>query len=39
VLEGIGAMYGETIEVDQVEYKDRGASHDVFRIRFAAAAA
>jgi hypothetical protein len=39
VLEGIGAMYGETIEVDQVEYKDRGASHDVFRIRFPAAAA
>jgi DNA repair photolyase len=38
VLEGIGAMYGETIEVDQVEHKDRGASHDVFRIRFPAAA-
>jgi ribonuclease BN (tRNA processing enzyme) len=25
--------------VDQVEHKDRGASHDVFRIRFSAAAA
>ena len=39
VLEGIGAMYGEPIEVDQVEHKDRGASHDVFRIRFSAAGA
>ncbi len=39
VLEGIGAMYGEAIEVDQVEHKDRGAAHDVFRIRFPGAGA
>jgi hypothetical protein len=34
VLEGIGAMYGEMIEVRQVEDRDAGAEHDVFLISF-----
>ena len=33
-LEGIGAMYGEAIEVTQVEDRATGAAHDVFLVRF-----
>ena len=38
VLEGIGAMYGEMIEVRQVEDRASGAEHDVFRVSFLGAA-
>jgi hypothetical protein len=38
VLEGIGAMYGEMIEVRQVEDRAAGAEHDVFLVTFPAAA-
>lgn len=34
VLEGLGAMYGETIAVTQIEDRETGADHDVFLIEF-----
>lgn len=34
VLEGVGAMYGEIIQVSQVEDRAAGASHDVFLVEF-----
>ena len=34
VLEGIGAMYGEVVQVTQVERREDGAGHDVFLIEF-----
>lgn len=34
VLEGIGAMYGEVIEVRQVQSRDGGAAHDAFLVTF-----
>lgn len=33
-LEGIGAMYGEVIQVTLVERREDGASHDVFLVEF-----
>ena len=36
VLEGIGAMYGEMIEVTPVSLRSGGADHDVFRVAFPA---
>ena len=33
-LEGIGAMYGEVIEVTQLEDRGAGAPHDVFLVKF-----
>jgi hypothetical protein len=35
VLEGMGAMYGEMVQVTQVEDRAAGASHDVFLVEFA----
>jgi hypothetical protein len=34
VLEGMGAMYGETIAVTQIEDRENGADHDVFLVEF-----
>lgn len=34
VLEGIGAMYGEIVQVSHVEDRARGAAHDVFLVEF-----
>jgi len=34
VLEGMGAMYGETIAVTQIEDRESGADHDVFLVEF-----
>ena len=34
VLEGMGAMYDETIAVTQIEDRESGADHDVFLIEF-----
>ena len=34
VLEGIGAMFGEVIQVTQVERREDGAPHDVFLVEF-----
>lgn len=34
VLEGIGAMYGEVIQVRQVQSREDGASHDAFLVEF-----
>ncbi|MCX5640054.1 MAG: heme NO-binding domain-containing protein [Planctomycetota bacterium] len=39
VLEGLGAMYGEAIEVTQVESRESGAEHDVFLVEFPGEAA
>jgi hypothetical protein len=36
VLEGIGAMFGEMIEVSPVALRSDGADHDVFRVAFPA---
>jgi hypothetical protein len=33
-LEGIGAMYGEVVEVSQLEDRAAGAPHDVFLVKF-----
>ena len=34
VLEGMGAMYGEMVQVSQVEDRAHGAAHDVFLVEF-----